>query len=230
MIKKTPFHDRLEQLNTTHRWGHWSGYLSALRYDMSRQARVLRGPQQRRLLRHVAAVQVLDPRPRRRAVPRRRDDPRHPARAGPAGRSTPSGATTAASCSRTASLFRHSATDFMLTAAEPNLGYFSDLIGRLRGDDRGRHRRVRDARGPGASLTRDPRDRSHPRSSELAFFEHHRHQDRQCAGDDLAHRLHRRPRLRGPRRRRDDALGVLDAVHRGGTGPRLAARSARRRC
>ena len=28
-------------------------------------------------------------------------------------------------------VFRHSATDFLLTAAEPNLGYFSDLIGRL---------------------------------------------------------------------------------------------------
>ena len=28
-------------------------------------------------------------------------------------------------------LFRHSANDFLLTAAEPNLGYFQDLIGRL---------------------------------------------------------------------------------------------------
>ncbi|HEX4686121.1 MAG TPA: hypothetical protein VH228_05025, partial [Nocardioides sp.] len=35
MINKTPFHDRLEQLNTTHRWSHWSGYLSALKYVMS---------------------------------------------------------------------------------------------------------------------------------------------------------------------------------------------------
>ena len=35
MINKTPFHERLEQLNTTQRWGHWSGYLSALKYDMS---------------------------------------------------------------------------------------------------------------------------------------------------------------------------------------------------
>ena len=34
MINKTPFHERLEQLNTTHRWGHWSGYLSALKYGM----------------------------------------------------------------------------------------------------------------------------------------------------------------------------------------------------
>jgi glycine cleavage system T protein (aminomethyltransferase) len=35
MINKTPFHERLEQLNTTHRWGHWSGYLSALKYGMA---------------------------------------------------------------------------------------------------------------------------------------------------------------------------------------------------
>src|SRR5579875_1528519 len=35
MIKKTPFHERLEQLNETYRWGHWSGYASTLKYGMS---------------------------------------------------------------------------------------------------------------------------------------------------------------------------------------------------
>ena len=34
MINTTPFHERLEQLNQTHRWGHWSGYLSALKFGM----------------------------------------------------------------------------------------------------------------------------------------------------------------------------------------------------
>src|SRR4029078_11615930 len=35
MSKTTPFHERLEQLSTTGLYGHWSGYLSALKYDMS---------------------------------------------------------------------------------------------------------------------------------------------------------------------------------------------------
>ena len=42
------------------------------------QVRVLRGPQRRRRLRLVAALQVPDPRARRRAVPVRRARPRHP--------------------------------------------------------------------------------------------------------------------------------------------------------
>ena len=42
------------------------------------EARVLRGPQQRGGLRHLAALQVLDPRPRRRGLARRRVRPRHP--------------------------------------------------------------------------------------------------------------------------------------------------------
>ena len=32
MIKTTPFHERLSELNTTGLYSHWSGYLSALRY------------------------------------------------------------------------------------------------------------------------------------------------------------------------------------------------------
>src|SRR6186997_2105724 len=35
MIRTTPFHERLSELNTTGLWTHWSGYLSALKYDMS---------------------------------------------------------------------------------------------------------------------------------------------------------------------------------------------------
>ena len=35
MIKTTPFYERLSELNTTGLYGHWSGYLSALRYDQS---------------------------------------------------------------------------------------------------------------------------------------------------------------------------------------------------
>ena len=68
-----------------------------------RQARVLRHPQQRGVLRLLAAVQVLGARPGRRAVPRRRAGAGRPDLPHRAVRSTRSGATTPATSSRTAS-------------------------------------------------------------------------------------------------------------------------------
>ena len=79
MIKTTPFHERLNELNTTGLWGHWSGHLSALRYDMSAKHEYFAVRNSAGLLRHLAALQVLDPRQRRRALPGRRAHPRHPA-------------------------------------------------------------------------------------------------------------------------------------------------------
>ena len=35
MVLTTPFHERLAPLNDTHLWSHWSGYLSAVKYQMS---------------------------------------------------------------------------------------------------------------------------------------------------------------------------------------------------
>src|SRR3954454_3133112 len=35
MMKTTPFHPRLSELNQTGLYGHWAGYLSTLRYDLS---------------------------------------------------------------------------------------------------------------------------------------------------------------------------------------------------
>ena len=35
LMKTTPFHPRLNELNQTGLYGHWSGYLSALRYDLA---------------------------------------------------------------------------------------------------------------------------------------------------------------------------------------------------
>ncbi len=35
MVQTTPFHPRLNELNTTGLYGHWSGYLSTLRYELS---------------------------------------------------------------------------------------------------------------------------------------------------------------------------------------------------
>jgi aminomethyltransferase len=35
MVLMTPFHERLAPLNETHLWSHWSGYLSAVKYQMA---------------------------------------------------------------------------------------------------------------------------------------------------------------------------------------------------
>ena len=155
MIKTTPFHPRLAELNTTGLWGHWSSYLSAPRYDTSAEARVLRDPQQRRVLRHLAAVQVLDPRQRRREVPRRRACPRHPP-------CRPGQAQYTVWCDdrgyvlEDGVVFRHSATRVLPDRgrAERRLLLRPDRPAGRR--DRGRHRRLRRARRAGPALARDP--------------------------------------------------------------------------
>jgi hypothetical protein len=35
MVRPTPFHERLREYNQGQLWTHWSGQLSALRYDLS---------------------------------------------------------------------------------------------------------------------------------------------------------------------------------------------------
>ena len=51
-------------------------------------------------------------------------------------------------------ILRRGPDEFLLTAAEPNLAYFEDLIGRARRRDRGGQRRPRRARGPGSAVAR----------------------------------------------------------------------------
>ena len=126
-------------------------------------------------------------------------------------------------------VFRHSATDFLLTAAEPNLGYLSDLIGRLEVT-------IEDVTDEyGMLAVQGPRSREilaqgRTRGRRARLLRAHRHQDRQRAGDDLAHRLHRRPRLRGPGGRATTRSASSTRCIEAGRGPRLPARSARRRC
>ena len=68
-------------------------------------------------------------------------------------------------------VFRHSANDFLLTAAEPNLGYLSDLIGRL-------DVTIEDVTDEfGMLAVQGPRSRSilaklAPEVEELGYFEH----------------------------------------------------------
>jgi aminomethyltransferase len=130
MIRTTPFHPRLSELNTTGLWGHWAGYLSASKYDMSAKHEYfavrnsagffdssplykywVRGRDAERFLGGVMARDVRTCRPGRAQYTVWCDD---------AGYVLEDGV-----------LFRYSDNEFMLTAAEPNLGYLRDLVGRL---------------------------------------------------------------------------------------------------
>jgi aminomethyltransferase len=130
MVQTTPFHSRLSELNTTGLYGHWSGYLSALKYDMSAKHEYfgirnsaglfdtsplykywIRGRDAEAFLAGVMTRDIRLCRPGRAQYTVWCDD---------AGYVLEDGV-----------LFRHSETEFMLTCAEPNVGYFRDLIGRL---------------------------------------------------------------------------------------------------
>lgn len=130
MVLTTPFHPRLSELNTTGLYGHWSGYLSTLRYDLSAKHEYfgirnsagvfdtsplykywIRGQDAERFLAGVMTRDIRTCRPGRAQYTVWCDD---------AGYVLEDGV-----------LFRHSETEFLLTCAEPNLGYFRDLVGRL---------------------------------------------------------------------------------------------------
>jgi aminomethyltransferase len=215
MVNRTPFHERLEQLNTTHRWGHWSGYLSALRYGMSPKHEYfavrnsagfldtsplykfrIAGRDAERLLAGVVTRDIRACRPGRAQYTVWSDDRGFVLEDGV--------------------LFRHSATDFLLTAAEPNLGYFSDLIGRLEVT-------IEDVTDEfGMLAVQGPRSREILAKvaagvDQLSYFEHTDTKignapvtiSRTGYTGDLGYEV---------RVARDEALGVLDAVMEAGEG------------
>jgi aminomethyltransferase len=131
MIKTTPFHERLSELNTTGLYGHWSGYLSPLRYDSSAKHEYfgirnsagffdtsplykhwVRGKDAERFLAGVMTRDIRTCRPGRAQYTVWSDDNGYVLEDGV--------------------LFRHSENEFLLTCAEPNVGYLRDLVGRLR--------------------------------------------------------------------------------------------------
>ena len=128
MIRTTPFHARTAALNETGLWSHWSGHLAAERYSASEKFEYFAvrngagifdtsplwkyrfsGPGAERFL---AGVLARDPRP---LTPGRAqytlwcDDRGHVVEDGV--------------------LLRHAEQEFLLTAAEPNLAWFADLVG-----------------------------------------------------------------------------------------------------
>lgn len=130
MVKTTPLHPRLATLSQTQLYGHWSGYLSAVRYDAASKHEYFRvrqavgcfdasplykyaitGRDAERLLAGVLARDVRSCRPGRAQYTVWCDSDGYVLEDGV--------------------VFRHSADEFFLTAAEPNLSYLRNHAGSL---------------------------------------------------------------------------------------------------
>jgi aminomethyltransferase len=131
LIRTTPFYPRLSELNQTGLYGHWAGYLSALRYDLSAKHEYfavrnsagffdtsplykyrITGPDAELFLAGVMTRDIRRCRPGQAMYTVWCDE---------AGYVLEDGV-----------LFRHADDDWLLTAANPNLGYLDSLVGRLR--------------------------------------------------------------------------------------------------
>jgi aminomethyltransferase len=130
MIRTSPFHERLSALNETGLWEHWSSYLTATRYQASdkfeyfaiRNAAGLfdssplfkyriHGPDAERFLAGVLARDIRTCQPGHAQYTLWCDDRGFVVEDGV--------------------VLRHGPDEFVLTAAEPNLAYFEELVGRL---------------------------------------------------------------------------------------------------
>jgi aminomethyltransferase len=130
MVRPTPFHERLREYNQGQLWTHWSGRLSALRYDLSAKHEYF-------AIRN--SVGVFDASPLYKYWVRGEDAERF--LAGVLTRDirlcAPGRAHYTVWCDdrgfvqEDGVFFRHSETEFLMTCARPNLGYFSGLVGRL---------------------------------------------------------------------------------------------------
>jgi aminomethyltransferase len=129
MIRTTPFHERTAALNETGLWSHWSGHLAAHRYQSSDKFEYfavrnsagifdssplykyrIHGPDAERFLAGILARDIRSCPPGRAQYTIWCDDRGFVVEDGV--------------------ILRHGRDEFLLTAAEPNLAYFEDLIGR----------------------------------------------------------------------------------------------------
>jgi aminomethyltransferase len=131
MIRTTPFHERTSARNETGLWEHWSGYLAATRYQASEKAEYVairnaagvfdtsplfkyrvHGPDAEAFLATALARDIRTCRPGRAQYTLWCDD---------RGGVVEDGV-----------VLRFADDDFLLTAAEPNLAWFADQVGRRR--------------------------------------------------------------------------------------------------
>ncbi|HSV38724.1 MAG TPA: aminomethyltransferase family protein [Nocardioidaceae bacterium] len=170
MIKTTPFHPRLSELNTQGLYTHWQGTLSALRYTHAPKHEYfavrnavgvfdtsplykyrIYGPDAERFLAGMLVRDIRDCRPGRAHYTLWCDERGFVMEDGVA--------------------FRHSENDFLLTAGRPNLSWFESHVGRLRVQ-------LEDVtESYGILAVQGPRSRSvlsglMPEAETLGYFEH----------------------------------------------------------
>ena len=129
MMKTTPFHPRLVELNESGLWGHWAGYLAAPQYDLSPKHEYfgvrnaagffdtsplhkywIRGRDAELFCSYVFARDIRTCKPGRAQYTIWCDDSGYVMEDGV--------------------IFRTSPDEFLLTSAEPNFGYLSDMARR----------------------------------------------------------------------------------------------------
>ena len=209
----TPFHPRLSELNDQGLYTHWQGTLSPLRYTHAPKHEyfavrnsvgvfdtsplykyVVTGPDAERLLAGALVRDITTCRPGQAQYTAWCDDRGFVMHDGV--------------------VFRHSADEFLLTAARPALSWFEELGAGLRVE-------LEDVTDDyGMLAVQGPRSRAVlasliPEAESLAYFDHVPAKVGGAAVTLSPHRLHRRPRLRADRAR--------------GRGGRRARRRARGR-
>src|SRR5258705_506892 len=129
MIRTSPFHKRTNALNETALWSHWSGHLAAHRYQLSDKFEYF-------AVRNAAGVFDSSPLYKYRIHGRDAERFLSGVLARDIRRYAPGNAQYTAWCDdrgfvvEDGVILRPAADEFLLTAAEPNLAYFEDLIGR----------------------------------------------------------------------------------------------------
>ncbi len=210
MIRTTPFHERTSALNETGLWSHWSGRLAAEKYQLSEKFEYVAVRNAAGIFdtsplfkyrftgsgaeRFLAGVLARDPRTLRPG------EAQYTIWCDDRGFLVEDGV-----------LLRHAEDEFLLTAAEPNLAYFADLVG-PRDDvvieDVSDEWAVLSLQGPRARLLLEGLDKG---IGKLAYFEHRKaridgrrvHVSRTGYTGDLGYEVWCRP---------GDALPVWDAV------------------
>jgi aminomethyltransferase len=128
MLRQSPFHERVAAANQTSLWSHWSGHLVVDKYQMAEKFEYvairnavgvfdssplykyrITGPDAERYLSGVLARDVRRCKPGQAQYTIWCDDRGY--------------------VNEDGVVFRHSADEFFLTAAEPNLSYFQNLVG-----------------------------------------------------------------------------------------------------
>ncbi len=170
MLRQSPFHDRVTAANQTSLWSHWAGHLVVDKYQMSEKWEYMAvrnavglfdssplykyritGPDAERYLSGVLTRDIRMCRPGQAQYTIWCDDRGY--------------------VNEDGVVFRQAADDFLLTAAEPNLSYFQNLIGTDRVE-------ITDVTYDSATLAvQGPRSRVvlselAPEVNQLGFFDH----------------------------------------------------------